>query len=104
MLFMRSAKFGGCFFGGLVWNAEGPSYPDFSSSPPYPPGVLGCGGGGELFAICGEKKSSALLASGRPTGVWGDMLLCEPLDMLMGVSWPWLMNARSGLWSACVLE
>ena len=51
--FMRSIKLGGCFFGGLAWDA-GSSYPFRSSSPPYPPDLVDCGGGGELLAICGK--------------------------------------------------
>lgn len=45
--FMRSIKLGGCF-------DAGSSYPFRSSSPPYPPDLVDCGGGGELLAICGK--------------------------------------------------
>ena len=95
LLFIRSNRFGPCLFGG-TGNA-GSSSPLLSSSPPYPPGLVDCGGGGELFAICGEKNSSALAVPGRPFGVCGDMLLCDPLEPLMGVSasWGWPVNARS---------
>jgi hypothetical protein len=94
--FIRSIRFGACFFGGLAGSAESSS-PSPSSSPPYPPSLADCGGGGELFAICVKKSSSGLLLLGRSFGVCGDMLLCDPLEPLMGVnvSWGWAMNARS---------
>ncbi len=49
--FMRSMKLGCCFFGGLARDPES-SYPFCSSSPPYPPDLVDCDGGGELLAIC----------------------------------------------------
>jgi hypothetical protein len=100
MAFIRSIRFGPCFFGGLAGSAES-SYPLPSSRPPYPPSLADCGGGGELSAIW-TKSSSGLAVLGRSFGVCGDMLLCDPLEPLMGVSVScgWAINARSNPLSA----
>lgn len=101
MAFIRSSRFGPCFLGGLAGSAE-PSSPLPSPSPPYPPSLADCGGGGELFAICVKKSSSGFAVLVRSFGVCGDMLLCDPLEPLMGVSvsWGWVINARSNPLSA----
>jgi hypothetical protein len=85
--FNLSIKLGACFFGALAGRAESSS-PLLPSSPPYPPGLGDCGGGGELLAILGPKYSSALPRPGRRAlGVWGDTALWDPLERLTGVSW-----------------